>query len=95
MNTENERFRSYDKKTCHLIQVFEGRMSASELQGVKLRQYGGEWALAVELMLAAVIHEQLKLSSDELTLLIDLARELDADESFLAPVVAMRSSSSP
>lgn len=95
MNNENERFRTYDKKTCHLIQIFEGRMSAPELEGVKLRQYGGEWALAVELMLAAVIHEQMKLSSDELTLLIDLARELNAEERFLAPVIAMRTGSSP
>ncbi len=95
MENENERLRTYDKKTCHLIQIFEGRMSAEELEGVKLRQYGGEWTLAVELMLATVIHEQMKLSSDELTLLISLARELNADEKFLAPVAAMRPNSSP
>lgn len=90
MDNENERLREYDRKTCQLIKIFEGRMSSSELDGVKARQYGGEWTLAVELMLATVVHEKIKLSSDELHLLIDLGRELNAEEEFMAPVLAMR-----
>lgn len=90
MDNENERLREYDKKTCHLIKKFENRLSMFELEGIKARQYGGEWTLAVELMLAAIVHEKIQLSSDELHLLIDLGRELNAEEKFMTPVLAMQ-----
>lgn len=36
------------------------------------------------------VHEKIQLSSDELHLLIDLGRELNAEEKFMTPVLAMQ-----
>lgn len=86
---DNDQLRQFGSILKHLIDDLEGRVSASSMESVKRDHFAGEYQLAVELLLACVVKEKIKLSALERQRLIGFAQQMSAGEEFLAPFIAM------
>lgn len=87
---DNDQLREFGASLKRFIDCLGGRINDSDMDFIKSDHRAGEYQLAVELILACIVKENIKLSATERQQLNDFAQQVDAGEEFLAPFIAMR-----
>lgn len=85
---DNDQLGQLDSDIKGLMDALEGRIGNSDLSSARRNHYAGEYQLAIELLLAVVVKEELRLTPTESETLRDLAVRARADTEFLAPFMA-------